>query len=291
MNLNTVEFLLQEAWTSIRRNGIISAAAVTNITVVLVVGGLFILLVANVGHFLSHQAGKAVLTVDLAADAKPAEIEAALRADVRVKRTLFLSKDRNLQQLARLQGWDPESLRYLKNPLPDCIKVEPQRPEDLPALAAMAQRLPGVAEVRYGQELTERLLALVRAAKMGGLSLIIFMALASLLIIATTIRLTIYARRREIRIMQLVGATHWFIRLPFLLEGLLYGLAGGILAAVVLLVGYSYLDQQVTRALAFLPLLFSPRLLALLAGLMVSLGVVFGLAGSLLATREYLREV
>jgi cell division transport system permease protein len=169
--------------------------------------------------------------------------------------------------------------------------VEPQRPEDLPALAAMAQRLPGVAEVRYGQELTERLLALVRAAKMGGLSLIIFMALASLLIIATTIRLTIYARRREIRIMQLVGATHWFIRLPFLLEGLLYGLAGGILAAVVLLVGYSYLDQQVTRALAFLPLLFSPRLLALLAGLMVSLGVVFGLAGSLLATREYLREV
>ncbi|MBC7288511.1 MAG: FtsX-like permease family protein, partial [Armatimonadetes bacterium] len=131
---------------------------------------------------------------------------------------------------------------------------------------------------------------LFRALQAAGWGLVAILAAASLLIITTTIRITIYARRREIRIMQLVGATHWFIRLPFLLEGLLYGFVGGIFGGTVLLGGYTWVQVQVETSFPFIQLVFGPRQLALIGGIIVATGVIFGLVGSLIATREYLRE-
>jgi cell division transport system permease protein len=155
----------------------------------------------------------------------------------------------------------------------------------------VAKGIKGVADAHYAQEVTLRLLSLIRGAKITGLVLIIVLALTSLGIIGTTIRLTIYARRREIRVMQLVGATNWFIRLPFLMEGAVCGLAGGLLAMTLLMIGYSYLEDQASKSLPFMTLIYGPRPLALLAALMVVGGVLFGVAGSLIATREYLKEV
>jgi cell division transport system permease protein len=211
--------------------------------------------------------------------------------DKRVKNVVFVSKEDNLHDLAVSQGWDVRALRYLQNPLPDCLKVEVALPEDLPEVAKVAKGIKGVADAHYAQEVTLRLLSLIRGAKITGLVLIIVLALTSLGIIGTTIRLTIYARRREIRVMQLVGATNWFIRLPFLMEGAVCGLAGGLLAMTLLMIGYSYLEDQASKSLPFMTLIYGPRPLALLAALMVVGGVLFGVAGSLIATREYLKEV
>ncbi len=291
MTLNTLEFLLQESWTSIRRNGIISAAAVTNITVVLIVAGIFVLLSANVDFWLGAQAKKATITVDLAADADTGEVEAAMLADERVARTQFRTKDENLRDLFQRQGWDLKTMKYLDNPLPDSLVVETVNPEDVPAVGQMASGVKGVTGVHYAQDVAVRLLKLIRGAKLTGAALSMVLAAAALVVVATTIRLTIYARRREIRIMQLVGATHWFVRLPFLLEGVMYGAGSGMISAVFLLAGYAYLDEQVDKTLPFLQLVFGPRALALLGLGSVAAGLVLGLAGSVLATREYLREV
>jgi cell division transport system permease protein len=291
MNLSTAEFLFHEAWISLRRNGVIAAAAVTNIAAVLIVSGMFLLLVVNLDAALGEQSGKAVVTVDLAPKADAARVQALLMADPRVGKVEFVSKDENLAALARAQGWDLKNLRYLDNPLPDCLRVKTVRPDDIPAVAAAARKIDGVADVHYAEEVTVRLLRLARGVKTVGLAITVALAVASLLVAHTTIRLTVYARRREIRVMQLVGATNWFIRLPFLVEGALCGLAGGVLATVFLLGGYSYLDEQVTATLPFINLVFGPAQLALLAAVIVLAGLFFGVAGSLLATHEYLREV
>ncbi len=202
MKLNTLDFLLHEAWLSMRRNGIIAVAAVSNVAAVLLVCGVFVLFAANVDQALGRQAHKAVVTIDLLPKAQPAEVQAAILADKRVKNVAFVSKEDNLRDLATAQGWDLRLLRYLPNPLPDCLKVEVTLPEDLPAVARAAKAVKGVADAHYAQEVTLRLLSLIRGAKITGLVLIVVLALTSLGIIGTTIRLTIYARRREIRVMQ-----------------------------------------------------------------------------------------
>jgi cell division transport system permease protein len=212
-------------------------------------------------------------------------------ADERVEKTRFVTKDENLRSLFRQQGWDTKAIDYLDNPLPDCLIVHTRRPEDVPAVGEMASRLPGVAGVHYAQEVTTRLLRLIRGVKLTGAALSVVLAAAALVVVATTIRLTVYARRREIRIMQLVGATHWFIRLPFLLEGAIYGAASGVVSAVLLLVGYAYLDEQVEQTLPFVQLVFSSQALLALGLGIVAAGVLFGFVGSVIATREYLREV
>ncbi len=291
MRLSTVEFVLQQAWTAVKRNGVLSVAAITNIAAVMMVVGTFALAAMNMEHWLGKQAQAAVITVDLADDANPADVEAALLRDERVKKTEYVPRDRNLRELAQKWGLPLENLEYLPNPLPDCIRVTTYRPEDIPEVAAAATRIEGVAEVHYAQKVTQRLLQLVSAAKKLGLGLSIVLVLAALLVVATTIRLTVYARRREIRIMQLVGATHWFIRMPFLIEGAIYGFAGGLIAGVALAAAYSYVERLASEALPFLPLLFAPALVAGLAAGLTGGGVVFGVLGSLIATREYLQEV
>jgi len=117
------------------------------------------------------------------------------------------------------------------------------------------------------------------------------MALAALMLVSTTIQLGVHSRRREIRIMQLVGATNNFIRAPFIVEGAVEGLLGGVLAAVLLLVGYSYLVQQITASLTFIDMIHGARFLTLSALGLVLCGMLFGVIGSLLGTRHYLRLI
>jgi len=115
--------------------------------------------------------------------------------------------------------------------------------------------------------------------------------LAALMLVSTTIQLGVHSRRREIRIMQLVGATNGFIRAPFIVEGAVQGLCGGSLAAVLLLVGYSYLYAQITANLTFVDLIYGPLFLTLSALGLVVCGVLFGIIGSLLGTRQYLKLI
>ncbi len=302
MRLNTIEFLLQQSWEGVVRNGLVSLAAVANIAVALVVLGAIVLTGVNLQHMASLQAEAAVITVDLEDEADTAEIQAALLGRQQVKEAKFVGKDESLLKWAERIGLElpePDPDRRVKlitellggNPLPDSLCVKPVDPQDIPAIAAEAKKIPGVAEVRYGEQVTEKLLTLARGTKISGLVMGLIMGAATLLIIGTTIRLTIYARRREIRIMQLVGATNWFIRIPFLLEGVFQGLAGALIAIIILLPAYSYAQGYIDRNLEFINLVYSTEVLAIFAFGLVACGLVFGAAGSALSLRRYLRVV
>jgi len=237
-----------------------------------------------------------VITVELAEDADRGEVEKALWANPLVSDVKFVSKEEALRQTAERVGLDAELLQtntgdepIFANPLPDSFTVRTVNPQDIPQVAREAGQVVGVAKVRYAQQLTEKLLVLARGIKISGVVVGVLLALATLMVISTTIRLTIYARRQEIRIMQLVGATNWFIRVPFIIEGILDGLAGGALAAAILLPLYSYVEEYVGHNLQFVDLIYSTEALLLFGLGLVLCGILFGAAGSLMGLHRYVR--
>ena len=295
MNLSVLEFLLQQSWQAIRRNGLVSLATSTNMTVALTILGAFFLTTINLEHMADVEARKAIITVDLLDDADAGEVETKLLGDERVAHTKLQRKEQALrdwcppgavevyEDLAK-EGW-------WENPLPNAIMVSVENPQDIPAVAAAARAIDGVKKVRYRKQITDKLLTLAHGIKVSGIVLAVVMGLATLLLVSTTIRLTIYARRREIRIMQLVGATSWFIRLPFMLEGGFHGVIGGVLASILLLASYSYVQTYVGENLAFIELIFGTQPMALFGLGTVFCGIIFGVAGSWLGVRNYLRAV
>jgi len=294
MNLSMVEFLLQQTWQAIRRNGLMSLATSSNMAVALLILSGFFLTTLNLQHMASVEARKANVTVDLADDADAATIEAGLWADMRVGDVRFRSKEEALEEFAQVMGGnDPESVMegLEDNPLPDAFIVSPKDPQDMAAVADAAANFEGVAEVRYKEQVTGKLLTLARGIKIAGVVAAVLMGAATLLIVSTTIRLTIYARRREIRIMQLVGATNSFIRLPFILEGAFHGVMGGAVSTILVLASYSWVHAYVAQHLSFMELVYSATFAVLFGlGAMVC-GILFGVLGSVIGLHSYLREV
>jgi cell division transport system permease protein len=218
------------------------------------------------------------------------QVRVFLESDERVKADgiTFITKE---QALAIQRKRTPELTENLvRNPLPPSFDIVPKRGEDTKsiALAIRNAKLPGVHVVRYGEEVSERILQVARVIQIVSLIAVIVLLAASTILIANTIRLSIFARRREIEVMKLVGATNWFVRGPFMLEGLLTGLAGS-LAAVVLL----FLAREVAMPQIMDNLREDPDVRALAFGwtavLLVGVGLTIGALGSGLTLRRFLR--
>jgi cell division transport system permease protein len=216
-------------------------------------------------------------------------VRAQLESNPLVKSVKFVSKE---EALRIMEKQSPELVKDLTyNPLPDAEEVIPKRPEDVRRIAASvsgANRPPGVEKVNYGERTANRILRVGKIISSIFVAIVVLLLAASTLLIANTIRLSIYARRREIEVMKLVGASNWFVRGPFMLEGLFCGLAGSFLAVILLLLGKELAlpailgrvdaDSDV-RALAF----------AWTALILMMIGLLVGAAGSGLTLRRFLK--
>jgi cell division transport system permease protein len=217
-------------------------------------------------------------------------VQRYLERDPRVKEdgVEFVSKE---QALEIMRDRSPELVRDLTyNPLPHAFEVTPKRAEDVEAIAAAVRRqdFVGVEKVDFGEATAKRIIRVGQVISIIFLAIVVLLLAASALLIANTIRLSIYARRREIEVMKLVGASNWFVRGPFMLEGLFCGLAGSLLAVVLLLLGKEIALPAIlgrvdagsdVEALAF----FWTALILL------ALGLGLGAAGSGLTLRRFLR--
>jgi cell division transport system permease protein len=213
-----------------------------------------------------------------------------LESDPRVKEdgVTFITKAEALEILRKRAPELTENLAT--NPLPVSFDVVPERGEDTEAIALAVKKakLAGVDTINYGAETSRRILQVARAIQIVSLIAVVILLAASTILIANTIRLSIFARRREIEVMKLVGATNWFVRGPFMLEGLLTGLAGS-LAAVVLL----FLTREVAMSRILQNMREDPDVQALgfttTAAILVAVGLAIGAAGSGLTLRRFLR--
>jgi len=213
-----------------------------------------------------------------------------LESDQRVKEggIKFVSKAKALEVMRKRNPELTENL--VSNPLPASFDVVPRRGEDTEAIALGVRnaKLAAVDEVRHGQEVSKRILQIARAIQVVFLIVVVVLLGASTILISNTIRLSIFARRREIEVMKLVGATNWFVRGPFMLEGVLTGLVGSVAAVVLLFIGREIAvpsivghiqDDPDVRALAF----------TWTAVLLIGVGLAIGAVGSGLTLRRFLR--
>ena len=199
------------------------------------------------------------------------------------------------EALKTMQQKSPELTKNLSsNPLPDSLEVVPKRGEDVEAIAKRVEylkrsgQLGGIEKVNYGKKTAKKILQIAKVIELVFLIGTILLLLSSALLIANTIRLSIFSRRREIEVMKLVGATNWFVRGPFMIEGLICGLSGSVAAIVLLVIGRQFALPKILPSLGTTAdvkaISFSFNVLILLGA-----GLILGAAGSGLTIRKFLK--
>jgi cell division transport system permease protein len=239
-------FFVREALRGLRRSSAPALAALLTVLLTAVVLGVFIPIVQATTGTANEVRSRVVVDVyvkDSATQLQQAELGKAIEDTPNVKSVEFISKG---EALARAQEKNPKAFEagaelLGSNPLPASFRVHPEDPDKLNEIvtslnAAGDARLEAIDEVRDREEDTNKILSATGLVKALTAGLAVLLVLASIALIANTIRLSIFARRREVEVMKLVGATNWFIRWPFVIEGMIVGFLGGLLAVLLLAV-------------------------------------------------------
>ncbi|MDN5361739.1 MAG: cell division transport system permease protein [Moorella sp. (in: firmicutes)] len=294
MKLRTTGYFFRQAALSLWRNFWMSLAATASVAISMFLLGAFVLLVFNVNYIAANLQSNVEIAAFLQVDA-PREVALHIQDQVRslpgVSQVTLVPKEEGLKQLSEQFGSEQDLLAATGgvNPLPDYLRVRVADPQGIKDVAQAIQAIPGVEKVNYGQETVERLFAVVRWLRWLGAAVILMLGLGALSLIVLTIRLAVYSRRREINIMKYVGATDWFIRWPFFLEGLWLGLAGSGIAALAVFFGYRLVLNMMGPAMVFIPLIHDQGLLIRSALGLVAGGSLVGAVGSLLSIRRFLK--
>jgi cell division transport system permease protein len=293
-------FFLREALRAMRRNAVPSFAAMASVLVTLLVLGVFIPIVQATTGAANDVRNKVLVNVYLKTSATPQDV-ARVRTllsgrTAHVKRIQFVSKAQAYAEQSRLH---PEAYQLLgSNPLPDTFRITPDSPDNALKLAAgLAPPAPAggsvpidpaIETVKTSKDETKKILVATRVVKLTTGLLAVLLIVASILLISNTIKLSLFSRRREVEVMKLVGATDWFIRWPFVLEGMLLGALGGGMAILLLAVMKIAVVDPLVSDFA---LLAAPRTIPLpaLAVLLLLAGVGVSAAGSGISLRRFLR--
>jgi cell division transport system permease protein len=290
-------FFLREALRGLRRSSAPALAALLTVLLTAIVLGVFIPIVQATTGTANEVRGRVVLDVYVSPEASPAErseLERALESTANVKSVDYISKSEALEELGRKVTDTDEKIELLGvNPLPDLFRVTPEDPDQLEVIEESLvvggkPQLAAVDDVRNREGETDKILsatALVKALAAGLAALLVF---ASVALVANTIRLSIFARRREVEVMKLVGATNWFIRWPFVIEGVIVGFFGGLLAVLLLAIGKQTLIDPLSDDFA---LLAAPDTIdfPLLVGVLMVACVAVSALGSGMTLRRFLK--
>ena len=290
--MSRFKLVVSEAVRSIGSNVSTSFAATMTVLIGMFLLGLFIALGTWVVSWSDHVKRELVVKVYFSPDSTKAQMNAVANRlspsnDPDVKSVTFVSKEQALKEMTKRF---PSLVQNLpSNPLPDSLEVVPKHGEQTEAIAnSLKPRPPGVSNVKYGKKTAHRILSVAKVIESFFLIAVLVLLAASTLLIANTIRLSIFSRRREIEVMKLVGATNWFVRGPFMLEGLICGAAGSLAAVILLLLGKELVMPTIlphinagsdVRALSF----------TLNALILLGVGLLLGAAGSGLTLRRFLK--
>ena len=293
MKLRTTEYFVRGVCISIKRNWM-SFASISTVAVSLFVLGMFLIIVLNMNRMASMLESQVQINVYLDDKLKGAEID-DLEDDLKkmqgIESVQYVSREDAIVRLRERLGDQKYLLDALgdKNPLPNAFEVTVKQPTMVETAAKAIEKFGGVESVKYGQDVVEHLFDMTRLVRIFGFTLMLLLAGATLFIISNTIRLTVFARRKEIAIMKYVGATDWFIRWPFLLEGVVLGFFGGVLASIALRSIYGLITAKVYSTLAFLPLIPQYPFVNFISLVMVLSGMGIGALGSTISLKRFLK--
>ena len=294
MKVRTIEYYIREVFISLRRNNWMSVASIGTVAVSLFIFGMFLMMVMNMNKLAENMESQVQINVYLLdkVDREQArDIEKDLKEIEGVETVGFVTKDEAMERFKDRLGDQKTLLDALDetNPLPDSFEVTVTNPDLVKTAAEKMEKLDGVECAKYGQDVMEHLFEITRLLRIFGFTLMLVLAFATLFIISNTIRLTVFARRKEIAIMKYVGATDWFIRWPFVMEGMVLGLFGSIIAAMVLRTAYTAMAEKVYDTLAFFPLIPEQPFLTYITIVVVISGIVVGAIGSAVSIKKFLK--
>ena len=288
--MNRFKVVLAEAWRSITASISTTIAATMTVLIGMFLVGLLIAL-GTWAISWSDNAKKELLVKVYLSDSASAQqvnsVRERLESDQRVASVAFVSKEDALKVMEKKYPQLVENLPG--NPLPRSFEVKPTKGEHVAAISdALAPAPPGVTEVRYAKKTADKVLQVARVFTVLSVLGIAVLLIAATILIGNTIRLSIFARRREIEVMKLVGASNWFVRGPFILEGMICALAGSLFAVLLLLLGKELVlpvigagsdsAESDVQALAF----------AWNAAIIIGVGLLLGAVGSGITLRRFL---
>lgn len=294
MTIRKAEYFFVEAIGSLKHNRLMALAAVTTMAISLLILGMFFVMVMNINHIASNIESQVQISAYLKQGVTAEQMNeigkrvAGIEGVASVK---FVDKETALKIFRERLGENKAILEAMgdTNPLPDYFEIQAKNASDVKKIALQLERSGDFENVKFGQEIIEQLFRLTKFIRAVGIIVIVFLALAALFIISNTIRITVFARRREIQIMKYVGATDSFIRWPFVLEGIILGLGGSLIAVLLLSWTYSAVVDMTTRSLTFLPIIPKYPLLTLVNSGIILVGCGIGAIGSGISIRRFMK--
>lgn len=296
MKIRTIGRHARDSLKNISRNGWMTFASVSAVTVTLILVGVFFVIMMNLNRVAQtiEEDVQIRVHIDVAANQQDQQkLKSEIESIPEVKSVTFSSKQNELNNLVNSLGEEGKSFKLFEqdNPLNDVFIVKTKKPTDTMEVANQIKTSNYVAKVKYGQGKVEKLFKFINASRNVGIVLIIGLFFTAIFLISNTIKITIIARRREIKIMRLVGATNTFIRWPFFLEGLWLGIIGSILPIILISIAYyrAYdyigpkLEGTFIQVLPFDPFVYQ------VSGILILMGALIGIWGSLMSVRKFLK--
>ncbi|KPU43411.1 cell division protein FtsX [Oxobacter pfennigii] len=294
MKINTVKYYFKEGIQSIMRNKMMSIASISTVMASLLIFGVFFITLYNVNSVVKDVEGSVEIKVflkDDITDEQKSDIESRLKLSEGVKEVEFESKRQALENFKEQLGEkadlvadiDPEEV------MPNSYIIKMYGPQYVDGVVETLNSMSGIDKINDARSIMDRLIQITSFIKVLGLSLMGILLIVAVFLISNTIKLTVMARRREIGIMKYIGATDWFIRWPFIIEGVFLGTFGALFSAIIL--GYGYfvaVDATISR-FAIIQLVDPFEIVPYLAVMFISVGVVLGSIGSIISLRRFLK--
>lgn len=291
---SSLGYFWKETFYSLFRNKFMAVASVLTVTLSMFILGVFLCAVLNINHMATYLENQVEMTVYLKDGLNTEQVMAVgkkLKALPDLKEIKFTNKDQAMAEFKQRLGDQQGIVDAINgNPLPSSYSTSFATPASLKNAVSIVTQYPEVDSVQYGQDIIEQLYKVAQVIRIGGIILIVFLAGAEIFIISNTIRLTVFARRREIQIMKYVGATNGFIRWPFIFEGMIIGFIGSGLSAFILWEGYKVVLMEMAQAgLVFIPMIPLWPFIGYMTIMLLAAGIIIGILGSTISLRKYMK--
>ncbi|MDT8716103.1 ABC transporter permease [Clostridium sp. 19966] len=294
MKISSIKYFCVDAIRSLRRNFTLSLASVATVAASLFVLGIFLLTIQNANKLVGNLQNSVEVQVYLKDDINTMQqknIENSLKEDNQIQDVKYVSKDQALSDFKNqlkdsdaLSGYDNSH-----NPLPASFTLKLKAPEYADSVTSKAEKLDGVESVKNQRQIVSGIIAISKAVRYMGIAMFILLTIVSFFLIGNTIRLAVYSRRREIGIMKFVGATDWFIRWPFIIEGLIIGVIGSVISNTLLYITYKAVFNGLTSFSFKITLINPSYAMGSLVWEFLFGGAIIGALASIVALRRFLK--
>jgi len=292
--MQKIKMFFLDALKSLKRNRTITLASIITVSATLFIFGVFLLVAQTINIGVESVESKVEIKAYLNNDITSSEkdnVLAIINTVEGIKEVVYESKEEAFQKFKDRLGENNAILTGFsedRNPLPNSFVISLQEPESALKVEEALKDVRGIEDVGNERDTVEKIISLAKIIRTIGVVIFVVLVLVSLFLISNTIKLTVYSRRREIGIMKFVGATDWFIRWPFLIEGMIMGLVGGILAVIVVYFTYNLVYIDITKTMFYAELITPQYILQNFSWQFAFTGIFIGALGSYIAMKKFL---